>query len=73
MARRCTREAVVNAVCHRDYFEKCARVMVEICDDRVDNVSPGGVCKGPLKQAIDKRLRAIEVSDKKGLFIYWRK
>lgn len=40
------REAVVNAVCHRDYFEKGARVMVEIFDDRVDITSPGGVCKG---------------------------
>ncbi len=40
------REAVVNAVCHRNYFEKGARVMVEIFDDRVDIVSPGGVCKG---------------------------
>jgi ATP-dependent DNA helicase RecG len=40
------REAVVNAVCHRDYFEKGARVMVEIYDDHVDIVSPGGVCKG---------------------------
>jgi ATP-dependent DNA helicase RecG len=40
------REAVVNAVCHRDYFEKGARVMVEVYDDRVDIVSPGGVCKG---------------------------
>jgi ATP-dependent DNA helicase RecG len=40
------REAVVNAACHRDYFEKGSRVMVEIFDDRVDIVSPGGVCKG---------------------------
>ena len=40
------REAVVNAVCHRDYFEKGARVMVEIFDDRVDIVSPGAVCRG---------------------------
>ena len=40
------REAVVNAVCHRDYFEKGARVMIEIYSDRVDIVSPGGVCKG---------------------------
>jgi ATP-dependent DNA helicase RecG len=40
------REAVVNAVCHRDYFEKGARAMVEIFDDRVDIVNPGGVCKG---------------------------
>ncbi|MDR0558231.1 MAG: winged helix-turn-helix transcriptional regulator [Treponema sp.] len=40
------REAVVNAACHRDYFEKGSRVMVEIFDDRVAVVSPGGVCKG---------------------------
>lgn len=40
------REAVVNAVCHRNYFEKGSRVMVEVYDDRVDIVSPGGVCKG---------------------------
>ena len=40
------REAVVNAVCHRDYFEKGARVMVEIYDDRITIISPGGVCKG---------------------------
>jgi ATP-dependent DNA helicase RecG len=39
------REAVVNAACHRDYFEKGARVMVEVFDDRVDIVSPGGLCK----------------------------
>jgi ATP-dependent DNA helicase RecG len=40
------REAVVNAACHRDYFEKGSRVMVEVFDDRVDVVSPGSVCKG---------------------------
>jgi len=40
------REAIVNAVCHRNYFEKGARVMVEIFDDRVEITSPGGVCKG---------------------------
>jgi ATP-dependent DNA helicase RecG len=40
------REAVINAVCHRNLFEKGARVMVEIFDDRVDIVNPGGVPKG---------------------------
>jgi ATP-dependent DNA helicase RecG len=40
------REAVVNAACHRDYFERGSRVMLEVFDDRVDIVSPGGVCKG---------------------------
>src|SRR5665647_3603931 len=40
------REAVINAVCHRDYFEKGARVMIEIFDDRVEITNPGGLPKG---------------------------
>lgn len=40
------REAVVNAVCHRNYFEKGANIMIEVYDDRVDIISPGGLCKG---------------------------
>ena len=46
LPEKALREAVVNAVCHRNYFEKGARTMVEIYDDRVEIVSPGGVCKG---------------------------
>jgi ATP-dependent DNA helicase RecG len=40
------REAIVNAACHRDYFEKGANIMVEVFDDRVHISNPGGLPKG---------------------------
>lgn len=40
------REAIINAVCHRDYFEKGANVMVEIFDDRVEISNPGSLPHG---------------------------
>ncbi|NQT59631.1 MAG: putative DNA binding domain-containing protein, partial [Bacteroidetes bacterium] len=40
------REAVINAVCHRDYFEKGANVLVAIFDDKVEITNPGGLPKG---------------------------
>ena len=40
------REAVVNSVIHRDYFEKGANVKIEIFDDRLVITNPGGLPKG---------------------------
>lgn len=40
------REAIINAVCHRNYFEYGANIMVEIFDNRIDVSSPGGLVPG---------------------------
>ena len=40
------REAVVNAVVHRNYLEKGARILVEIFDNRISISNPGGLPKG---------------------------
>jgi len=40
------REGIINAVVHRDYFERGANVVVEIFDNRVEISNPGGLPKG---------------------------
>ena len=40
------REAITNAVMHRDWFIDGANVFVEIYTDRIEVVSPGGLPKG---------------------------
>ncbi len=40
------REAIVNAVCHRDYFEKRCHVVIEIYSNRVEIYNPGGLPSG---------------------------
>ena len=40
------RETIVNAVCHRDYFEKRCHVVIEVFADRVEIYNPGGLPSG---------------------------
>ena len=46
LPEKACKEAITNACAHRLWFEKGARIMVEVFDDRVDVTSPGGVPSG---------------------------
>ena len=52
---RALREAITNAVMHRDYFEAGANVFVEIYDDRIEISNPGGLPKGLSKEELGTR------------------
>ena len=52
---RALREAITNAVMHRDYFEAGANVFVEIYGDRIEVSNPGGLPKGLSKEELGTR------------------
>ena len=49
------KEALVNALVHRDYYEKGARIAVEIFDDRIEITNPGGLVNSIAKSDFGKR------------------
>ena len=49
------REAITNAVMHRDWFIEGANVFVEIYEDRIEISSPGGLPKGMLPEDLGSK------------------
>ncbi len=49
------KEALINALAHRDYYEKGATINVEIFDDRIEITNPGGLVKSIAKKEFGKR------------------
>ena len=49
------REAVVNAVIHRDYFEKGANVQINVFDSKIEIINPGGLVEGLKKKDFGKK------------------
>lgn len=49
------KEVMINALTHRDYYDKGACIMIEIFDDRVEVSNPGGLVNGIPRDQFGKR------------------
>jgi ATP-dependent DNA helicase RecG len=49
------REAVINAVVHRDYFLSGSHTVIEIFDDRIEISNPGGLPRGLTEKEFGKK------------------
>ena len=49
------KEALINALCHRDYYEKGAVTHVEIFEDRVEISNPGGLVNSIAREDFGKK------------------
>ncbi len=49
------KEVIINALTHRDYYDKGACIMIEIFDDRLEVSNPGGLVNGIPRDQFGKR------------------
>lgn len=49
------KEAIINALAHRDYYDKGARITIEVFNDRVEISNPGGLVSGIPDNEFGKR------------------
>jgi len=40
------RELIINAICHRDYYQEGSKVIVKMFEDRIEFYNPGGLHRG---------------------------
>jgi len=49
------KETIINSLAHRDYYDKGARITVEVFDDRVEISNPGGLVSAVPRSEFGKR------------------
>lgn len=49
------KETIINSLAHRDYYDKGARITIEVFDDRVEISNPGGLVSAVPKSEFGKR------------------
>jgi ATP-dependent DNA helicase RecG len=49
------KEAIINSLAHRDYYDKGGRITIELFDDRVEISNPGGLVSAISKNDFGKR------------------
>lgn len=49
------KESIINSLAHRDYYDKGARITIEVFDDRVEISNPGGLISAVPRSEFGKR------------------
>lgn len=49
------KEIIINSLAHRDYYDKGARITIEVFDDRIEISNPGGLVSAVPKSEFGKR------------------